>query len=209
MRASRSSRADRISRRSTAAALDVPPALLEAPLGSDEPIEVLPGRFDDAWTVYRWLVGEFPTEVLGDQRDLAVSYFRSDQVEEVVDLYRQHHTALHSYLLQRSQNPGSGGEQRQLSLLAGARIGMHRGDLWLPPVPDDVRDELRGSLLAWGYREDPPGQLVNVGPSAARQANSVMGAHHEGLGVQAVRLHRTGRRQAPPTRAAVPQAAPR
>jgi hypothetical protein len=52
----------------------------------------------------------------------------------------------------------------QLAVLAGTRIEMHRRGAWLPPVPDDVRDALQKPLFAWGYREDPPGQLVNVGP---------------------------------------------
>lgn len=148
-----------------AAALGTLPALLEAPLGSAEFVEVLPGRTDDAWTAYRWLVGELPTEVLGTHRDPAVNYFRSDQAGETVSLYRQHHDALHGYLMQRSQNPHV--VPNQLAVLAGTRIEMHRRGAWLPPIPDDVRDALREPLLAWGYREDPAGQLVKVGPSGS------------------------------------------
>jgi transcriptional regulator with XRE-family HTH domain len=148
-----------------AAALGKPPALLEVPLGSAERVEVLPGSLVDAWTAYRWLIGEFPTEALAVQQDPTVNYFRSDQAGETVNLYRQHHSALHGYLLHRAQNPHVA--PNHLNVLAGTRIEMHRGGLWLPPVPDDVRDALREPLLAWGYREDPVGQLVKVGPSGS------------------------------------------
>lgn len=145
-----------------AAALGVPPALLEAPLGSTEPVEALPGRLDDAWTVYRWQVGEFPTEMLGKQRDPAVNYFRSDQAAKVIGTYRRHHNALYGFLVHRTQNPSETG--KHLALLAAARIEMSRDGWWLPPLPDDVRDGLREPLLAWGYREDNPGELVEIAP---------------------------------------------
>lgn len=137
-------------------------------------------------TFYRWLIGEFPTEALAVQQDPTVNYFRSDQAGETVNLYRQHHSALHGYLLYRAQNPPVA--PNHLNVLAGTRIEMHRGGLWLPSVPDDVRDALREPLLAWGYRKILWGSSSRSAPPVPCQVTSARWGRREGLDVQAVRL---------------------
>lgn len=135
-----------------AIALQVSPSMLVAPLGTDERVELMPGRTDDPWTTYLWLIGEFPTEVLGIQRDPEVIYRRSDDSGKVVATYRKHYAALHGYLTFRAQNPEAA--SRQLRSIAAARIEMHRAG-WPPPtIPDAVRPLLDAPLKAWGYVAD-------------------------------------------------------
>ena len=148
-----------------AAALGVPSVLLEVPLGESDPIEVLPGLWNDAWTAYRWLVGEFPTERLGKQQDPDVIYFRSDPGAEKVNLYRQHQNMLYGYLhhwAHRANEWHATQALAHLTTLASTRVEMHRRALWLPPVPDGARDAMRQPLLDLGYEEESPGQLVKV-----------------------------------------------
>jgi hypothetical protein len=75
-----------------------------------------------------------------------------------------------------------------LNVLAGTRIEMHRGGLWLPSVPDDVRDALREPLLAWGYRKILWGSSSRSAPPVPCQVTSARWGRREGLDVQAVRL---------------------
>lgn len=146
-----------------AVVLDVPVVSLLVPVGSGEPVELLPGTVEDSWTAYRWIVGEFPTGELGRQHDLTVNYFRSDITGRAISAYRRHHSALHSYLQFRPSNPGAA--SAQLAVLAATRIEMHRAGWWLPPLPDDVDAALVEPLAGWGYKQDGSGGLVELPPA--------------------------------------------
>lgn len=141
--------------------LEVPPVTLIAPVGRPDPVEILPAIFDDAWTVYRWFIGEFPTEALGEERDPAVRYFRGDDEGKRIDIYRRHHNGLYGFLTLRGQSPDAA--RRQIDTLAAARIEMHRAGWSLPPLPDDVRPALEEPLRAWGYRAVGD-ELVGIAP---------------------------------------------
>lgn len=147
-----------------ARALDVPPLLLILPLGSSEQVEVLPGVVDDAWTAYRWFVGELPAELLGAERDPAVRWSRVDDAGRLVDTYKVHHNGLHGFL---AASVGRSEDDRRrlqsLGALAGARMKMHREGWLLPPIPDDVRPDLDAELRRWGFRVDGNG-IAELGP---------------------------------------------
>lgn len=134
-----------------AAALDVAAALLLLPLGSDEPVEVVPGHSTDAWTAYRWLLGEMPTSELGKQPQLDITWF----APPVTAAYRRHDNGLRSYLHYK-------GGDGALATIAGARVEMQQEGWWRPPLPDEVTEAIRPVLLAFGWREDPPGELSRV-----------------------------------------------
>lgn len=140
--------------------LNVPPVLLIAPVGSADRVEVLPGRADDAWTTYRWLIGELPTEMLSEDRDPAVIYSRSDESGRAISAYRRHHNAIYNYLVQRGTDPDMA--RKQLPIAAGARIEMHQTGQWLPPLPEDVRAEITTALNAWGYVDRGDGSIEPI-----------------------------------------------
>lgn len=144
-------------------ALDMPPALLVSPIG-DPPIEIVPGRPDDTWTTYRWLIGELPTEMLGADRDPSVVAYRTDDVTSPIGTYRRHHFALANYLTFRGTARDTDA-QRQMAPLAAARIEMHRAEWWMPSLPADVRAGLDEPLAAWGYRQGDDGSLIELPPA--------------------------------------------
>lgn len=144
--------------------LDVPPLLLILPIGSPGQVEILPGVVDDPWTAWRWVVGEFPAAVLGEDRDPADQYSRSDKAAQLVHTFREHQNGLRAFLLTRG---GQGEEARQelaaLDAVVGARVKMHREGWPMPPLPDDVQPDLNARLRRWGFRIDGDG-IAELGP---------------------------------------------
>jgi transcriptional regulator with XRE-family HTH domain len=144
-------------------ALGVAPAQLIAPVGEPDEVEILPGRSDDPWTAYRWLIGEFPTELVGEERDPTTLWYRTDEAGTQLLTYRRHHNALFNYLRSRHEAGIQAGGQ--LATLAGVRRDMHQAGWALPAVPDDVRAALAEPLLQFGFEQDDDGSLRYVGPS--------------------------------------------
>lgn len=136
-----------------AAALGTSLPLLLSPLGSSEHVELLPDRSADPWTAYRWLVGELPSDELGKPTRLDVTWFKSP----VIAAYQRHDTALRSYLHHE-------GGDRALAMIAGARVEMQQKNWWRPPLPAEVADALSPVLLAFGWSEKTPGELVRTEP---------------------------------------------
>lgn len=133
-----------------AAALETPQVLLLTPLGSDEPAELLPDRDSDPWTAYQWLLGELPTDELGQPPQLD-----SKWLPPVIAAYRRHHNGLRHYL----RHPA---DDIALMTIASARTQMQEQGWQRPPLPNDVAEALRPVLYALGWREDNPGELVRV-----------------------------------------------
>lgn len=144
--------------------LNVPPLLLILPLDSPDRMEVLPGVVDDPWTAWRWFTGEFPTEMLGMDRDPADQFARSDKAAQLVHTFREHQNALRAFLLTRG---GLDEEERRelpaLDTVVGTRVKMHREGWPMPPLPDDVRPDLDARLRRWGFRVDGDG-IAELGP---------------------------------------------
>jgi transcriptional regulator with XRE-family HTH domain len=136
-----------------AAVLDVPPALLMVPLGSDDEVELLPGISVDPWTAYRWLIGELPTHALREKPTHTNTWY----VAPLVAAYRQHDRALKSYVY-------APGKQEALVMLARARINLAEHGWHLPPLPDGIAEALREPLGWLGWRSDESGALVRVRP---------------------------------------------
>lgn len=134
--------------------LDVPPSWLIAPVGSGDEVEVLPGVSEDAWTAYRWVVGDLPTGVLGEGRDLSVSYFRHDEYSDAISTFRGHEQALRLYLAARTSAAAAKATGEALFGLVGARIRMHEKGWPLPPIPGDVDAALVEPLGSLGWRAD-------------------------------------------------------
>lgn len=134
-----------------AAVLGVPAVLLLLPLGSDEPVELLPGHTTNPWTAYRWFNGDLPTDALDKQGEFGTA----SSVPPVIDAYRRHDGGLRSYLRY------NGGDSA-LAVIAGARVQMQERDWWRPPLPEGVAEALRPTLLRFGWCEDEPGELVRV-----------------------------------------------
>jgi len=134
-----------------AAALDAPPGLLMFPVGDEDDVELLPGQKADPWTAYLWLLGEMPTSELGKQPRLDITWF----APSVTVAYRRHDNGLRSYLHYK-------GGDGALATIVGARVEMQQEGWWRPPLPDEVTEAIRPVLLAFGWREDPPGELSRV-----------------------------------------------
>lgn len=135
-----------------AAALDVPAVLLLLPIGSAEAVELLPNRSTDPWTAYRWMLGELTMDELANP-DPKLRVTRS---VNVVSAYRRHDTGIRNYFNSML------GDDQALAMIAGARVEMQEKGWWRPPLPDGVADALRPVLLAFGWQEDPPGELSRV-----------------------------------------------
>lgn len=71
-----------------AAALDVPPALLVAPLGHQETTEILPGREMPTWDAVLWQAGE--ARLLDDKSGDQTEWLYPDDDNAVVALYHEH-----------------------------------------------------------------------------------------------------------------------
>jgi hypothetical protein len=134
-----------------AAALDVPAVLLLLPIGSDQAVELLPDHRTDPWTAYRWLLGELPTSELHKP----MPNLQTVWSPHVTSAYRRHDNGLRNYLYM------NGGDSA-LAMIAGARVEMQQQGWWRPPLPDEVADALRPVLLAFGWQENPPGELSRV-----------------------------------------------
>jgi transcriptional regulator with XRE-family HTH domain len=144
-----------------AMALQTVPTTLLAPVGSSEPVELIRGRSDDAWSAYRWLIGELPEDVLGQGREADVRYQRNDDASAAIATYRRHDAALHGWLRERTKAKKDRPRPGPLPVLVAARIQMHHAGWWLPPIPAFVHADLADALLAAGYR-DEGGRLVEV-----------------------------------------------
>lgn len=146
-----------------AAALEVPVYLLTIPLGSAEPVEVLPGRRVSPWTAYRlyaegsaWssVVGGFPTAV-DHERGAALL-----EGADVLAAYREHDRHLTAFLAWRSaseQDPHS----RRIAQLADANLGS------LVRVRDDMRTQ------GWAL-PDLPSQVTNEVSAAEKISHEPM-----------------------------------
>jgi transcriptional regulator with XRE-family HTH domain len=144
-----------------AMALQAVPATLLAPVGSSERVELIRGRADDAWSAYRWLIGELPEDMLGQNREADVRHQRNDDASAAIAAYRRHEAALHAWLRERTKAKKDRSRPGPLPVLVGARIQMHHAGWWLPPIPAFVHADLTDALHAAGYR-DEGGRLVEL-----------------------------------------------
>jgi transcriptional regulator with XRE-family HTH domain len=144
-----------------AMALQTVPATLLAPVGSSERVELIRGRPDDAWSAYRWLIGELPDDALGQPREADVRYQRNDDASAAIATYRRHEAALHAWLRERTKAKRDRSVPGPLPVLVGARIQIHHAGWWLPPIPAFVHTDLADALLAAGYRNEG-GRLVEL-----------------------------------------------
>jgi hypothetical protein len=142
-------------------ALQTVPTTLLAPVGSSEQVELIRGRSDDAWSAYRWLIGELSDDALGHGREADVRYQRNDDASAAIATYRRHDAALHAWLRERTKAKKDRARPGPLPVLVGARIQMHHAGWWLPPIPAFVHADLGDALLAAGYR-DEGGRLVEL-----------------------------------------------
>jgi hypothetical protein len=174
-----------------AAALKVAPGLLLFPVGTDEQVPILPGVNTDAWTATKIFSGEVAltrlTGAPGDpaQRELAQQnpwYVTAlPAADAPITVYRSHDTALTGWVNAATREefrdiecstPGYTPQEldpvsaaiteRHLTVLASTRVEMHRKGWSLPPIPQAAIKALHGPLLAWGYRQDETGELIDV-----------------------------------------------
>jgi transcriptional regulator with XRE-family HTH domain len=146
------------------AALKVPPALLVFPLGGLDDLEVLPGRWVDAWIGYQWFVGSGSlADLTGEDADQEALPARDNPVA----IYRQHEAALRGYVLHSSFREDDNAEQarerqRLADRLAGTRVRMYQQGWRLPPLPAPVLDAVRAPLRGWGYKQDEQGGMTEL-----------------------------------------------
>jgi len=139
-----------------AAALNVPPALMQYPIWHAEPVEVLPRRETSSWTAYRWFCGDVTTAY----DDLADPHERDPfwrDADDLISTYRRHDSALSKYLeLRGSADSESDATQVHLALLAATRREMERARWWLPPMPSGAAQAVDEQLRAWGFHTTQP-----------------------------------------------------
>ncbi|MCX6467441.1 MAG: hypothetical protein NTW05_28240 [Pseudonocardiales bacterium] len=156
-----------------AAALEVPVYLLCIPLGSPEPVEVLPGKSVSAWTAYRlyadgvaWssIVGGFPTSA---DRERGADLLEG---EDLVTVYRSHDDLLVAFVGWRnaaSESPGNHSLSRRaddsLRGLVEVRDKIRRRGWALPDLLPEVDVEV--STAEKLARDAPFRQLNEGGPS--------------------------------------------
>lgn len=174
-----------------AAVLEIPPALLLFPIGTDDEVAILPGQATDPWTAYRCFVGDLVlTRAKGSpgdpsRQELAARHplyvTKLPDHHNPIVIYRQHATALGDWLAATTREefheiergtPGytprdpdpvtAAVVERHLTSLAASRIEMHRHGWKLPPIPPDAAEAIRGPLLAWGYRQNEAGELIDA-----------------------------------------------
>ncbi|MGH4013152.1 MAG: helix-turn-helix domain-containing protein [Pseudonocardiaceae bacterium] len=152
-----------------AAALEVAPALLIFPIDTDDPVQILPGQAMNPWTAYQCFIGEYVlSRAAGSPgaspaerqilRDTPMWVPRLPGRDDPIAIYRQHNSALTDYLTTREHDPALA--ERHLTMLAAARIGMHRHGWALPQIPPEVAEAVAEPLLAWGYKQEQSGDLV-------------------------------------------------
>lgn len=157
-----------------AAVLDVPPTLLLFPIGTDDPVPILPGQTTNPWTAYQCFIGEYVLSraVAGPGTSSAERQILRDTPmwipklpgpDNPIAIYRQHDNALMAYLTTRDDDQTGGLTERHLTMLAAARIEMHRRGWKLPELRPDVAAAITEPLLAWGYRQGDSGELIEVG----------------------------------------------
>jgi transcriptional regulator with XRE-family HTH domain len=156
-----------------AAVLEVPPALLLFPIGTDNPVTILPGQMTNPWMAYQCFIGEYVLSraVAGPGASSAERQLLGDTPmwipklpdrDNPIAIYRQHDNALMAYLITRDHDPRHELTERHLTMLAAARIEMHRHRWKLPEIPPDVADAIVEPLLAWGYKQEDSGELIEV-----------------------------------------------
>jgi transcriptional regulator with XRE-family HTH domain len=156
-----------------AAVLEVPPALLLFPIGTDNPVPILPGQMTNPWMAYQCFIGEYVLSraVTGPGTSSAERPILADTPrwlpklpdrDNPIAIYRQHDNALVAYLTTRDHNPTRDLSERHLTMLAAARIEMHRHRWTLPEIPPAVAAAIVEPLLAWGYRQGDSGELIEV-----------------------------------------------
>lgn len=156
-----------------AAVLEVPPALLLFPIGTDDPVSILPGQTTNPWTAYQCFIGEYVlSRAVGSPgassaerqilRDTPMWIPKLPGRDNPIAIYRQHDNALIAYLTTRDHDPTRDLTERHLTMLAAARIEMHRHGWKLPEIPPNVAEAIVEPLLAWGYRQGDSGELIEV-----------------------------------------------
>ncbi len=139
------------------AALGVPPALLIFPIGEKVPVPILPGKPVDPWAAYLCFVG-----------DLVDPALMPPNPNNPVPVYRQHTDAYLGYTTATRTNPTDPqAVDRHLTMLAAARVDMHRRGWTLPPIPPAVARALAEPLLGWGFTQDESGGLIDIRTSSA------------------------------------------
>jgi transcriptional regulator with XRE-family HTH domain len=129
-----------------AAALDVAPVVLVAPLGHESNVEILPGRELDTWDAALWISGE--TRLSADAADSETEWLDLVDDRSVVPLYHQHDRLLKELEqideghVTLEDEEGNVIDQRPSAIanLRGHRALMGQRGLLLPPLPAGLED---------------------------------------------------------------------
>lgn len=155
------------------AVLEVSPALLLYPIGTDNPVPILPGQTTNPWMAYQCFIGEYvlsravagPGASSAERqilRDTPMWIPKPPDRDNPIAIYRQHDNALIAHQMTRDDDPTGRLTERHLMMLAAARIEMHRHGWKLPELSPDVAKAIAEPLLAWGYRQGDSGELIEV-----------------------------------------------
>jgi hypothetical protein len=122
-----------------AAALEVPPVVLVAPLGHEPDVEILPGREVPTWDAALWISGE--TRMPEDASDSDMEWLDLADERSIVPLYHQHDRLLEELEstdhVKLTDEAGNVVDIRNdiVSSLRTHRALMTQRGLLLPPLP--------------------------------------------------------------------------
>lgn len=115
-----------------ARALDVAPALLMAPIGYEDTVEVLPGRTVAVLEAYEWLVGESNLESEGVPKD-----------HTAIDTYRKYEKSVLDWMVAKSLQPDEKKAAKAWRDIQTCQATMQSFGWRTPPLPGQPKEATR------------------------------------------------------------------
>lgn len=126
-----------------ARALNVPPALLVAPVGQNATVSPLPQVTSDGWGAFQWVTGEMPIPPAAPHDFDQFEVWKGNQAP--IELFRRHEAAVSAYR-DADREPDEDRRRREVRLalleLARVRRDMATNEVEPPALPEDLANRL-------------------------------------------------------------------